>query len=333
MDELFAVILKIKTNRGEVPQFLFSDAVYPMSTIEVRQSVIAYKAKNKDCEEIDFIINSPGGLADEAYKIIRTLRHNFKIVNIIVPFWAKSAATLLSLGGTKIIMDEFGEFGPLDAQLGKVRDDSPEIDRESALNDEHSLRRIETRFKEMFETIFIRIYEHKKINIPKAELSQQLFENLSKFYEPLLKQIDPYKLGEKRRKLDIGGQYAKRILAQFSSLKDQTRIREFVDFLVDGCPDHGYVIDYDLAKLFLDNVHSSEEAFGMEYANLLSEVATFFINDEKSEDFIGFVETPETESAQNANSDELSSESATLTDEATIVNNVKIDEHFVNVAN
>ena len=182
MEKVISKILELKKCRGGVPQFLFSEAVYPLSTISVRQAIMEYKKSGKDCGEIDFIIQSPGGLADEAYKIIKTLRHNFTVVNIIVPFWAKSAATLLSLGGSKIIMDEFGEFGPLDAQLGKARDDSPEIERESALNDEHSLRRIETRFKEMFETIFIRIYEHKKINIPKAELSQQLFENLSKFY-------------------------------------------------------------------------------------------------------------------------------------------------------
>jgi hypothetical protein len=305
MEELFSKILELKKLREGIPQFLFCEAVYPLQTIAVRQQILEYIKEGNNCKEIDFIINSPGGLADEAYKIIRTLRHNFETVNIIIPFWAKSAATLLSLGGTKIIMDEFGEFGPLDAQLGKVRDDSPELERESALNDEHSLRRIETRFKEMFETIFIRIYEHKKINIPKAELSNQLFENLSKFYEPLLKQIDPYKLGEKRRKLDIGGQYAKRILAQFSSLKDQMKIREFVDFLVDGCPDHGYVIDYDLITLFLDNVFTSENFFGKAYANKLSEISLILIMEDEPIEHIGFInqksenDTLEIETASN----------------------------------
>lgn len=288
MDALRDKILKLKELREGIPQFLFNDAVFPLSTITVREKILEYKRNGGDCKELDFIINSPGGLADEAYKIIRTLRHNFETVNIIVPFWAKSAATLLSLGGSNIVMDEFGEFGPLDAQLGKVRDDSPEMDRESALNDEHSLRRIETRFKEMYESIFIRLYEHKKINIPKSELSKQLFENLSKFYEPLLKQIDPYKLGEKRRKLDIGSQYANRILSQFSTLKDVVKIRTLVDFLVDACPDHGYVIDYDLIKLFLNNVQTSEEAFGKDYADNLSDLCTLLIT-EDIEETIEFV--------------------------------------------
>jgi hypothetical protein len=263
MNELQNKILELKTIRGGVPQLLFAAPVYPDFTIELRECILDYKGKGGVLDEVDFIIDSPGGLADEAYKIIRTLRANFKKVNVVVPFWAKSAATLVSLGGSTIIMDEFAEFGPLDAQLGEARDDSPEIERVSALNDEHSLRRVETRFKEMFETIFIRIYEHKKINIPKSELSKQLFENLSKFYEPLLKQIDPYKLGEKRRKLDIGSQYAFRILARYSEINDAQKIREFVDFLVDGCPDHGYVIDYDLMSKFLTTtVHLSKDFFG-----------------------------------------------------------------------
>lgn len=290
MDELIKTILEMGRIRGDIPQFLFSDSIFHPQTIAVRNAVLNYKKEGKPMKEVDVIIHSAGGLADDAYRIIRTFRSNFETVNVIVPFWAKSAATLLSLGASKIIMDEFGEFGPLDAQLGKVRDDSPELDRESALNDEHSLRRIETRFKEMFETIFIRIFEHKRIDIPKAELSKQLFENLSKFYEPLLKQIDPYKLGEKRRKLDIGGHYAKRILGQFSSLGDVSKIRDLVDYLVEGCPDHGYVIDYSLIKVFLgDTVSLSEDFFGKDYAQLLSELSGILIG-QTTEDLVAFIE-------------------------------------------
>ncbi len=286
--EIFIAIRKLGSIRPGVPQFLFSDVVFPMAAKEVRKAVIEYKKENTDIKEIDVFINSPGGLADDAYRIIRTFRNNFETVNIIVPLWAKSAATLLCLGGSKIIMDEYGEFGPLDAQLAKVRDDSPEIERESALNDEHSLRRIETRFKEMFETIFIRLYEHKKINIPKAELSQQLFRNLSKFYEPLLKQIDPYKLGDKRRKLDIGGHYAGRILIQFGAANDPVEIRKLVDFLVDGCPDHGYVIDYDLISSFLSNVLTGEEFGGAEYVTYLSDLSLLLMSDIDDE-YVGFI--------------------------------------------
>ena len=55
-------------------------------------------------------------------------------------------------------MDEFGEFGPLDAQLGKPRDDSPEYERESALNDEYAVNIIETHYRSMYESMFLQVY-------------------------------------------------------------------------------------------------------------------------------------------------------------------------------
>lgn len=298
-DDVFAAINKLRTYRENVPQFLFSDAVYPHPSKMVRNAIMSYKKANPQVEEIDVFINSPGGLADEGYKIIRTFRKNFQQVNIIVPLWAKSAATLLCLGGSKIVMDEYGEFGPLDAQLAKARDDSPEFERESALNDEHSLKQVESHFKTMFETIYIRIYEHKKINIPKSELSHQLLNNLSKFYEPLLEQIDPYKLGDKRRKLDIGAHYARRILAQFKTSKDAKAIRELVDFLVDGCPDHGYVIDYDLMSLYLDNVITATEFAGDDYKTGLSELSLLFMSYEDVE-YVGFVDKEKENEEENS---------------------------------
>ena len=148
-----------------IPQFLFCDEIIPKNLLELRTEIINFKNNNGASDEIDFILNSPGGSPSDAYRIIRTLRNNFQTINIIVPFWAKSAATLIALGGTNIIMDEFGEFGPLDIQLAKEREDSPYYERESALNDEHSLKRIEIRARELFQSTFMQIYSTNEVPI------------------------------------------------------------------------------------------------------------------------------------------------------------------------
>jgi hypothetical protein len=262
--------------------------VHLFSAIKVKTEVLTFKKNNPDINEIDVIVNSGGGGADDAYRIIRTFRKNFETVNIIVPWWAKSAATLISLGGSRIIMDEFGEFGPLDAQIGKEREDSPEYDRESALNDEHSLQRIETRFKEMYEAMYLRIYEHQKINMPKNEVSRQLLENLSNFYKPILSQINPYKLGEKRRMLEIGEKYALRILTQFGKT-DIEKTRKFVEYLINECPDHGFIIDFDLVSLFLNNIHTPD-IFGGDYKEALSDLALLLLTERLDSTFVGFIE-------------------------------------------
>ncbi len=289
MKEINAIIQNLYKIRN-VPQYLFMAPIHPQSNLKVRKDVVSLRSKNplNDINEIDFILQSPGGRPDDAYRIIRTLRKNFEIVNIIIPFWAKSAATLISLGGTKIIMDEFGELGPLDIQIPKEREDSPDIDRESALNDEHSLKRIESRSLELFQTIFTNIYASKNIPINKNELSKQILEYLSKFYEPLLSQINPYKLGEKKRKLDIGEHYANRILTLYNpDLSDQKK-NFLIDYLVNGCPDHGYIIDYDLISIFLPNVEKSH-TFGEEYALCLTELSNHMIKDDYQNEVIGFI--------------------------------------------
>ncbi|WP_346320780.1 hypothetical protein [Chitinophaga sp. YIM B06452] len=288
MIQITKLVRELSKIRNGIPQLIFHSAIHPGSFLSVRQQVMKLKTEHADVEEIDVVVHSPGGLPDDAYRIIRTLRSNFKTVNIVVPFWAKSAATLMALGGSTIILDEAGELGPLDVQLGKAREDGPEFDRESALNDEYSLKRIEQRYREVYEAMYIRLYEHKKINLSKTEMSRQLLDNLTKFYEPLMKQIDPYKLGDKRRKLDIGHQYGTRILSQYHPRIDQSTIRTVVDYLVHGCPDHGYIIDYELISSKL-NIVKLSKTWGDEYQAVLTELSLYLVSSD-AEDEVLFVQ-------------------------------------------
>lgn len=287
--KLTSTILKIYKIR-KVPQFLFYDGINPNSMIATRKAILDFKKSNTESKEIDFIIQSGGGIPADAYRIIRTLRNNFEIVNIIVPFWAKSAATLLSLGGTNIIMDEFGEFGPLDIQINKEKDDSPQLESESALNDEYSLRRIEARAQELYYNMFTNLYNSNEVKINKNELSEQLLNYLSKFYQPILSQINPYNLGRKKRMLDIGEHYANRILVMYNQSLTEDKRLKLIDYLVNRCPDHGYVIDYSLISLFLDNVVKSSQInpeYEGELRNLASELLSL-----QSISFIGFINPP-----------------------------------------
>ncbi len=80
-------------------------------------------------------------------------------------------------------------------------------------------------------------------------------------------------------------------MIEYSPLKDnENKIRRLVDYLVDGCPDHGFVIDYSLISLFLDNVHKGDY-FGLEYAKKLTELSLLFIEDIVQEtEYIDFVD-------------------------------------------
>jgi hypothetical protein len=71
------------------------------------------------CEGLtgDLMINSPGGDANAAEKLLKMCRFRFtKKFNVIVPY-AKSAGTLVALGADRIFMSYLSELGPVDPQV------------------------------------------------------------------------------------------------------------------------------------------------------------------------------------------------------------------------
>jgi hypothetical protein len=70
-----------------------------------------------EVDELNLIINSPGGDGTIAEKIIELCRAYCKKFNVIVPNRAKSAATIIALGADQIIMGYCSELGPIDAQV------------------------------------------------------------------------------------------------------------------------------------------------------------------------------------------------------------------------
>lgn len=283
----------------QIPQFLYYGLIQHYGMLEFRKQIDEFNVRH-DFDKIDFILNSPGGRPDDAYRIIKVLRNHFNEVNIIIPFWAKSAATLLALGGSNIIMNELGEMGPLDVQLLKEKDDSPEFDWESALNDEASLKRIEQRAQESYLRLYEATYISDQVRIHKSEISKQIFEFISGFYKPLLEQINPYKIGEKRRKLDIGAQYANKILIQYAPKMEPRLRKDLVDYLIYECPDHSYIIDYELLTKFLPNVKEASE-IDMQYKAALTKVSNYFIASEEEENLIGFIPTVDLIQVDNGN--------------------------------
>ena len=63
------------------------------------------------------ILSSPGGDGNVAEKLIIMVRRYFKNFTVIVPNYAKSAATMIALGSDKILMGYLAELGPIDPQL------------------------------------------------------------------------------------------------------------------------------------------------------------------------------------------------------------------------
>lgn len=107
------------------------------------QTRVAFLSARQELDEggpIALLLESPGGTAPDAYGIARLLCRHAGGFTAVIPSYAKSAATLLSLGASRIIMGIDAELGPLDAQLW----DSDREERTSALDEIQALERLHT---------------------------------------------------------------------------------------------------------------------------------------------------------------------------------------------
>jgi len=68
-------------------------------------------------QNVDLLLQSPGGDIDAAEKIVYMCREIAGEFRVIVPEYAKSAATLIALASDEVIMGIASELGPIDAQL------------------------------------------------------------------------------------------------------------------------------------------------------------------------------------------------------------------------
>ena len=65
-------------------------------------------------QKLDLFIYSRGGAIDVPWRIASAFREASEEWNILVPYRANSAATLLALGADSIVMGRHGELGPID---------------------------------------------------------------------------------------------------------------------------------------------------------------------------------------------------------------------------
>jgi len=71
-------------------------------------------------QRIDLFLYSRGGAVEVPWRIVSMLREYCKEFNVLVPYKAHSAATLIALGADHIVMGKKGELGPIDPSLGRT---------------------------------------------------------------------------------------------------------------------------------------------------------------------------------------------------------------------
>ena len=192
------------------------------------------KAQISEERPVGLLVDSSGGDAKFAYHIARLFQRRTSQLTVMVPQYAKSAATLLALGASKLILGRDSELGPLDVQIF----DPEREDYDSALNAVQSLERLNA-FSLTAVDQAVRLFM-ARTGKKSDTLLPLVLEYVTNFVKPLLEKIDTVDYTKKSRDLKVAEQYAIRLMRPNFSRSNAERI---AGHLVEKYSTHGFVID------------------------------------------------------------------------------------------
>lgn len=219
---------------------------------EVYYELREVKADIAEGKPVGLLLQSPGGDAESAYKIIRLFQRRSDKFTVVVPCYAKSAATLMACGGKRIIMGREAELGPLDVQMY----DQDRGYYDSALNAVQSVERLNASALLALDQAMM-LFATKIGKKPETLLPHAL-SHASNVIRPLLEKIDTVDLTRKSRELKVAEDYAIRLMRGIYSNEVAARI---ANNLVELYSTHSFAIDRTEATRF--DMPSRGKPFGL----------------------------------------------------------------------
>lgn len=186
-----------------------------------------------------------GGDPDAAYRIARHLQRYYKKFTVVISGYCKSAGTLIVLGANEIVMGEDAELGPLDMQV--LKDDELRH-QSSGLTPHIAMARLEQRARQAFEVHYWALKERLHLTTPTAaNVASGLTAEL---YGQIFRQIDPMRVGELGRLVEVAQAYGQRLTKNSGNMKDADTLPR----LISGYPSHSFVIDREEAEAMFNIV-------------------------------------------------------------------------------
>lgn len=234
IEDILEQIREIR-KRDVFPLFLFSKASISPKTVDDVFRDLRKRFKNTIPENLDVIIESSGGSIDAAYNLGLLLRrYAQKDLTIIIPRWAKSAATVVACSGNSIEMTPIAEIGPVDPQITMLNPMEKRLEEFSPLDIDSTLELIRDEFK------------NGNPNLAKGLLERLQF---------------PLTLGNIKKSLSVGEHYLEKLLStRMLTGSNAKKAKTIAKRLVNGYSTHSFCIEVDeafgmglVAKLIPDN--------------------------------------------------------------------------------
>lgn len=192
----------------------------------------------KQSEKALLVLSTPGGDPHAGFRIARCLQHVYGEFDALVPRYCKSAGTLVLIGAKKLYLDDMSELGPLDVQVKKSDE---VIGRNSGLDILQAVSYLQSQAMTAFRTYLLELTGEAGLSTRVAsDIASKLTTGL---YEPVFAQVDPMKLAEMQRAMEIAFAYGNRLNEKSGNLRSNG-----LQQLVTGYPSHGFVIDRKEAR-------------------------------------------------------------------------------------
>jgi hypothetical protein len=193
---------------------------------------------------IDVWLESSGGDANAAYRMVLALRCRCSRLQAIIPNVAKSAATLFALGTEAIYMAPAAELGPLDAQIQHPEKENMRV---SALDVTNALQWIGRYAVNSVVRGGAEIL--RWTDLTRQDVLREFLGFTAEFLQPLVQKLDPHLLHRAANELRIARDYAVRLLTtrRLEHL-DAESAAALASHLVEDYPAHDFVICRDEAR-------------------------------------------------------------------------------------
>lgn len=191
-------------------------------------------------EAIDVLLCSNGGDIDGAYLMARELKRRFGHVAVYVPQLAKSAAVLFCLAADELVLGDLGELGPLDAQCDERQQADFPLNT-SRLGLFKALEQLQSTALDSYEDALQRVVRGSGMR--PSDAGTKAAEVIASLFGPIYGKIDPIRVADAARSLEVGSSYALRILARYRPEIPEAQRIPLVHRLIHSYPSHGFVID------------------------------------------------------------------------------------------
>ncbi|MEW6171530.1 MAG: hypothetical protein AB1510_00470 [Bacillota bacterium] len=177
----------------------------------------------KQPERIDLFLYTRGGDVLTPWRLVHLVREFSSRFNVLVPFRAYSAGTLICLGADEIVMTKMGELGPIDPSV---------INAFNPQDPQNPSARIPVSVED--------VYSYLTLAREQAGLSHE--DHMARVFMLLAERIHPLALGNVHRNYLLVRSLARRLLGLREEPYPEERTLRIIDSLTEKLYAHSHMI-------------------------------------------------------------------------------------------